>query len=131
MGDNLIDEFRPEIREALFDVAEHVLQTKSVKIQVDPGSKKGITVAFNSLKKKKQVNDKWLNFFHVIFLGDNFVGIVYRVTCSSEDESITASLFVKIAPEDEGKRSSMSIHEFFMRESYVYRVVTTDFFLNL
>lgn len=42
MEENLIEEFRPEIRDALFDVAEEVLNTRDVKIHVDPGSKKGI-----------------------------------------------------------------------------------------
>lgn len=48
MEDNLIDEFKPEIREALFDVAEDVLQTKDCKIRIEPGSKKGnIFVTFD------------------------------------------------------------------------------------
>lgn len=42
MEDNLVDEFCPEIREALFDVAESLLNTQSFKIRVDHGSKKGI-----------------------------------------------------------------------------------------
>lgn len=43
MGDNLIDEFSPEIRDALFEVAENLLNTDRdlLKIQVDAGSKKG------------------------------------------------------------------------------------------
>lgn len=41
MAENLIEEFKPEIREALFDVAEEVLQTKECKIRIEPGSKKG------------------------------------------------------------------------------------------
>lgn len=47
MGDNLIDDFRPEIRDGLFDVAESILQTKEVKIWVDPGSKKGTFLLFS------------------------------------------------------------------------------------
>lgn len=46
MGDNLIEEFCPEIREALFEVAENLLNTEHdlLKIQVDAGSKKGIII---------------------------------------------------------------------------------------
>lgn len=46
MDDNLIGEFKPEIREILFDVAENVLQTKNVKIHIDAGSKKGMSADF-------------------------------------------------------------------------------------
>lgn len=46
MEENLIDEFRPEIRDALFDVAETVLQMKNVKVWVNAGSKKGIVYIF-------------------------------------------------------------------------------------
>lgn len=56
--------------------------------------------------------------------GDNFLGIVYRATCSTEDESNTTSVFVKMAPEDETKRMLMRIHECFIRERYVYEAVT-------
>lgn len=41
MEDNLVDELCPEIREALFDVAESLLNTPSFKLRVDKGSKKG------------------------------------------------------------------------------------------
>lgn len=41
MEENLINEFKPEIRDALFDVAEDVLQTKECKIRIEPGSMKG------------------------------------------------------------------------------------------
>lgn len=41
MEENLIDEFKPEIQDALFDIAEDILNTREVKIHVDPGSKKG------------------------------------------------------------------------------------------
>lgn len=44
MGENLIDEFPPEIGETLFDIAENILQTKNVKVRIDAGSKKGMSV---------------------------------------------------------------------------------------
>lgn len=62
-----------------------------------------------------------------MFLGDNFLGVVYRATCSTEDESLKTNLFVKIAPEDEGKRNLMRLHDCFMRERYVYEVVTARY----
>lgn len=64
--------------------------------------------------------------FWDFFPGDNFLGIVYRATCSTEDESNAINLFVKMAPEDETKRALMSIHNCFMRETYVYKVVITE-----
>lgn len=53
MEENLIEEFKPEIREALFDVAENILQTRKVKIRVDPGSKKGKYCCVVTVWKKK------------------------------------------------------------------------------
>lgn len=44
MGDNSIEEFPTVVRETLFDVAENVLQTKSVKVSIEAGSKRGETV---------------------------------------------------------------------------------------
>lgn len=41
MEENLLDELRPEVRSALFEVAENLLNTPSVKINVNEGSKKG------------------------------------------------------------------------------------------
>lgn len=41
MGENLMEEFQSEIRDALYDVAENILQTKPVKVWVDLGAKKG------------------------------------------------------------------------------------------
>lgn len=57
MEDNLIDNFGPEIREALFDVAETILQTKEVKIWVNTGSKKGkIYIVFICDRLKNETN---------------------------------------------------------------------------
>lgn len=117
MTDNLIDEFKPEIREALFDVAEEVLQTKDCKIRIEPGSKKGNNLSIRFSSRILQIHS---------FSGDNFLGIVYRATCSTEDESNAINLFVKMAPEDETKRQLMRIHDCFLRESYVYKVVTIE-----
>lgn len=61
---------------------------------------------------------------HLRLLGDNFVGIVYRITCSTEDESRTKSLFLKIAPSDPIKRAIVPVRNFFIRESYMYNVVS-------
>lgn len=46
MGDSSIDDFSPEIREALFEVAENLLNTEHelIKIHVAAGSKKGIMI---------------------------------------------------------------------------------------
>lgn len=117
MAENLIEEFKPEIREALFDVAEEVLQTKECKIRIEPGSKKG-----NGFVVRLHCS------LFCFFPGDNFLGIVYRATCSTEDESNAINLFVKMAPEDETKRAIMRIHDCFMRECYVYKEVTTKIF---
>lgn len=56
-------------------------------------------------------------------LGDNFIGIVYRITCSTEDESRSKSLFLKIAPTDPDQRKIVPVRKFFQRESYMYEVV--------
>lgn len=47
MEDNFVDELCPEIREALFDVAESLLNTPSFKLHVDKGSKKGTMESWN------------------------------------------------------------------------------------
>lgn len=44
MEDSLVDELCPEIRKALFEVAESLLDTSSFKIHVDKGSKKGTII---------------------------------------------------------------------------------------
>lgn len=49
----MIDEFQPEIREILFNVAENVLQTKNVKIRIDAGSKKGTYPFILAVQKTK------------------------------------------------------------------------------
>lgn len=58
--------------------------------------------------------------------GDNFLGLVYRATCSLEDDSVSSNVFVKMAPEDQTKRRMMSIHECFSREIYFYETVATN-----
>lgn len=62
-----------------------------------------------------------------MYAGDNFLGIVYRVTCSSEDERNTTSLFVKMAPQDAAKRNILNIHQCFMRETFIYEVLLPRF----
>lgn len=64
-----------------------------------------------------------LNEINSSLLGDNFVGIVYRITCSTEDGSRTKSLFLKIAPSDPIRRTMVPVGKCFVRESYMYEVV--------
>lgn len=56
-------------------------------------------------------------------LGDNFIGIVYRLLFSSADGKQSSSLFLKVAPTDEEKRQMFRVHPCFMRETYAYEVV--------
>lgn len=49
---------------------------------------------------------------------------MYRATCTSEDESMSANVFVKMASEDLKKRRVLRLHECFLRESYVYEKVS-------
>lgn len=55
--------------------------------------------------------------------GDNFIGIVHRISLNTVDKKHSSSLFLKMAPTDESTRVTLQIHSCFMFESYAYEVV--------
>lgn len=62
-------------------------------------------------------------------LGDNFIGIVYRLICRDEEKNYEYSFFIKIAPTDEAKRQMYHINKSFLREIYVYEAVIILIFI--
>lgn len=79
-------------------VVEKLLDTKSVKIWIEPGSKKG----------------------------DNFIGIVYRILYgrANEEKDENSSFILKIAPQNLTRRKKFGLREFFTREIFMYSEVT-------
>lgn len=57
------------------------------------------------------------------FLGENLIGNVYRVHLNATDGDQKSSLFLKVAPNNELKRSLLQINNTFVRETYAYDVV--------
>lgn len=117
MEESSLEDFSDEIREALSEIAENMLKTEEFNIRVDPGSKKGMNLLIeiheihidNTLIKKNP--------------GDNFIGIVHRVTISTIDGTQESSIFIKTAPTDEARREMFIVRPCFLRETYSYEVV--------
>lgn len=58
--------------------------------------------------------------------GDNFIGIVYRVTCrqsSNDQKSADLKLILKTAPQHEQRREAFFSRPCFEREIYLFNVV--------
>lgn len=94
------------IRNGLRKVFSEKLQTENVKIGVESGSKNG----------------------------DNFIGIVYRVTgevIQSADERTDAAnnlkLILKVAPQSLSRRERFFSRPCFLREIFIYNEVWTEF----
>lgn len=85
------------VRVCVQSVVEKMLNTKNVKIHVEPGSKKG----------------------------DNFIGIVYRILYgkSTDHEKECKSFILKVAPLNEIRREQSCTRNFFLREIYMYSEV--------
>lgn len=94
------------IRTALNETIEKMLKTTKYETNIDLASKKG----------------------------DNFMGIVYRVSCrksSSKDKNpADLTLILKTAPENEQRRASFFSRGCFMREIYLFNEVRNLFFLE-
>lgn len=67
--------------------------------------------------------------------GDNFLGIVYRVTCKKaiheeQDETpLELNLILKVAPYHPERREASPSRRYFMREMYLFDEVTIFYFL--
>lgn len=84
------------IRTALQDTVENYLKTKKYKINVNSASQAG---------------------------ENNFIGIVYRVLFSKEDESKSSKLILKVAPQNAARREQFKSRDLFLREIYLYNEV--------
>lgn len=63
----------------------------------------------------------------MLIIGDNFIGIVYRVFCNTADKKKSSKLILKIAPENEAQRQLVRARSCFLREIYIYNeVINTD-----
>lgn len=92
------------IRAALSETVENKLKTKNFKINVSSASQAG---------------------------ANNFIGIVYRVSFSKQDEENDkppSKLILKVAPQNEARRSEFFSRPCFLREIYMYNEVIL--FLN-
>lgn len=63
------------------------------------------------------------HLFFSCLLGENLISTVYRVRFNATDGDQENSLFLKIAPNNELKRSLLQINNTFVREAYAYDVV--------
>lgn len=83
---------------ALRETVEYYLKTKKYKITVDSASQAG---------------------------ENNFIGIVYRVLFSKEDEpaSKPSKLILKVAPQNAARRAQFTSRGLFLREIYTYEKV--------
>lgn len=71
-----------------------------------------------------------LLFIHCI-LGDNFLGIVYRIHYSAQYEKDKSRLILKVAPSDYTRRGMFHIRECFLHEIYVYEEVDPNLYSNI
>lgn len=63
-------------------------------------------------------------------LGDNFVGMIYRILYKDANETSDknqSSLILKIAPTDEFRREKQKLRELFLREISIYDEVKQNF----
>lgn len=90
------------IRTTLSETIENKLKTNKYKISITSASKAG---------------------------ENNFVGVVYRVAFSKDDESdknATSKLILKVAPTNSARRSQFMSRACFLREIYLYNEVNYD-----
>lgn len=83
------------IRSALCETVENHLKSKKYKIHVGSASQAG---------------------------ENNFIGIVYRVSFSKQDEptSKPSKLILKVAPQNAARRAQFQSRSLFLREIYMY-----------
>lgn len=88
-----------EIRTALCETVEKRLQSKKYKITVSSASQAGES---------------------------NFIGVVYRVSFWKEDDtkSPKSSQILKVAPQNAARRAQFMSRSLFLREMYMYDVVS-------
>lgn len=90
------------IKSALNESIEQLLKTTKYDTSIEPASKKG----------------------------DNFVGIVYRVTCertgtdgNAKNSSDPLKLILKVAPQHQMRRDAFPSRQLFLREIYIFNEV--------
>lgn len=91
-----------DIREALREKVEHLLNSKNCKITVNSASQAG---------------------------ANNFIGIVHRISFCKEDEDENdkniKKLILKVAPTSAARRTTFSVRAPFLQEIYLYNTVIT------
>lgn len=114
MDEQIIETFCDEIRESIFDIAKELLNTENFDVHIEQLFKEG---------KSPKFHDNTVGCVKFNSSSDNFIASIYRVRLSTTDGSQTASLFFKMAPDNQLKRSLLQIHDTFVREAFVYEVV--------
>lgn len=122
MDGELIETFCDEIKETLFDIATDLLKTENYQVFIEPLLTEGLSrlIFVSAILNIKSL---FGTLHHFNLLVENLIGVVYRVQIKTIDGSQTTSLFLKVAPVNELRRSLLQIHETFVREAYVYDVV--------
>lgn len=98
--ENLADIASDIVKEVLIEVIEDLVGTPNFHVSLEAGSKKG----------------------------DNFMGIVHRVSFDRKDakggkKKHCKKLMLKIAPTNEDRRNALSVRASFLREMTVYNEV--------
>lgn len=132
MNGELIEMFCDEIRDAIFDIGKKLLKTETENFQVliEPLFTEGEFFQeffFYSaiLNIEFYHHNIIINRYLLIFcsLDENLISTVYRVRFNATDGDQKTSLFLKVAPNNELKRSLLQINNTFVREAYAYGVV--------
>lgn len=98
-------------------------------------SNKLIRAALNeAIKARIKTSDYELTIESASKKGDNFMGIVYRVTCHKSSAQRVAEnaantnlrLIVKVAPESEQRREAFFSRLCFLREIYLFNEVSNQ-----
>lgn len=90
------------VHQAIREIIESQLKSKNYIVNVSSASKEGES---------------------------NFLGVVYRVSFSTVDESeniMKSSMIVKVAPQGETRRTQFHSREMFLQEIFMYNEVSTS-----
>lgn len=95
------------IQTALNQSIEKLLKTTKYETRIEPASKKG----------------------------DNFLGIVYRVTCdrtaANKSSADPLKVILKVAPQNQQRRDAFPTRQCFLREMYLFNDVRITHYLFL
>ncbi|XP_055302585.1 uncharacterized protein LOC129568559 [Sitodiplosis mosellana] len=79
------------------------------------------TAAIETLKNELNSDDFSIKVTSASKAGeDNFIGIIYRVSCSKQNEKSPTNFIIKVAPQNLLRRSQFVVRPAFVREIYSY-----------